>query len=306
MKLEKEQAIKNFINKRPKCDIAFGYGSGVFAQKGYTSTDTPQIDLILGVEDFNAWHQENIKNNPGDYSDTLRKNITLPLVKLGVPIVYQNYIQDQNYQFKVGTIETKAMLNDIKTYNSNFFNGRLQKPVYLIQSTAEFDKLIERNHDWGYELATFLMSSDIYTKNQLYQTIYKLSYIGQLRNLGFEDKNKCKNTLDNQQELFDNMYAKYFAGTTSGYYLTRDIKDSLVQLLDLPIPYSKETQKLIKDCIWNHDERKILYLRKMLIDYLKQMNRDTEAILAVKQLLLDPKTSLTYTLNKRKKYLNSK
>ena len=36
------------------------------------------------------------------------------------------------------------------------------------------------------------------------------------------------------------------------------------------------------------------------------MNRDTEAILAVKQLLLDPKTSLTYTLNKRKKYLNSK
>ena len=63
------------------------------------------------------------------------------------------------------------MINDIKTYNSNFFNGRLQKPVYLIQSTAEFDKLIERNHDWGYELATFLMSSDIYTKTQLYQTI---------------------------------------------------------------------------------------------------------------------------------------
>ena len=102
------------------------------------------------------------------------------------------------------------------------------------------------------------------------------------------------------------MYAKYFAGATSGYYLTRDIKDSLVQLLDLPIPYSKETRKLIKDCIWNPDERKILYLRKILIDYLKQMNRDTEAILAVKQLLLDPKTSLTYTLNKRKKYLNSK
>ena len=70
MKLEKEQAIKNFINKRPKCDIAFGYGSGVFAQKGYTSTDTPQIDLILGVEDFNAWHQENIKNNIASMLDS--------------------------------------------------------------------------------------------------------------------------------------------------------------------------------------------------------------------------------------------
>ena len=60
--------IEEFINKRPDVVAAYGYGSGVFKQAGYTSKDKPQIDLILIVDDLKEWHKKNFKLNRKDYS----------------------------------------------------------------------------------------------------------------------------------------------------------------------------------------------------------------------------------------------
>jgi translocator assembly and maintenance protein 41 len=59
--------ILKFINKRPKVIGAYGYGSGVFKQSGYTEKDKPQIDLILVVDNLKEWHNENMKLNSKDY-----------------------------------------------------------------------------------------------------------------------------------------------------------------------------------------------------------------------------------------------
>ena len=63
----KEQ-ILDFLSCRPKVIAAYGDGSGVFKQAGYSSKDKPQLDLILIVDDVKEWHLENIKKNPKDYS----------------------------------------------------------------------------------------------------------------------------------------------------------------------------------------------------------------------------------------------
>ena len=60
--------IEEFINKRPDVVAAYGYGSGVFKQAGYTSKDKPQIDLIFVVDDLKEWHKKNFKLNKKDYS----------------------------------------------------------------------------------------------------------------------------------------------------------------------------------------------------------------------------------------------
>ena len=63
----KEQ-ILDFLSCRPKVIAAYGYGSGVFKQVGYTEKDMPQLDLLLIVDDLKKWHQDNMKLNPKDYA----------------------------------------------------------------------------------------------------------------------------------------------------------------------------------------------------------------------------------------------
>ena len=59
--------VINFVKNRPEVVAAYGYGSGIFKQSGYTSKDKPQIDLILVVDDLKKWHKENMKANPKDF-----------------------------------------------------------------------------------------------------------------------------------------------------------------------------------------------------------------------------------------------
>jgi hypothetical protein len=53
----------------PRVDFAFAYGSGVFAQRGYTARDAPMIDLVFAVADPAAWHKENLAMNRAHYAD---------------------------------------------------------------------------------------------------------------------------------------------------------------------------------------------------------------------------------------------
>jgi hypothetical protein len=38
------------------------------AQDGYSEKERPMIDLVFAVDDAEAWHRENIKQNPNHYS----------------------------------------------------------------------------------------------------------------------------------------------------------------------------------------------------------------------------------------------
>ena len=95
--------IEEFVNKRPKVEAAYGYGSGVFKQAGYTAKDKPQIDLILIVDDIKKWHKENIKLNKKDYSLTGKIFFNLAKynkIKGNTGIAYVSNIKENGSIFK--------------------------------------------------------------------------------------------------------------------------------------------------------------------------------------------------------------
>ena len=46
---------------------AFAYGSGVFEQDGYSSTNKPMIDFVFAVNHPSHWHSINMSQFPGHY-----------------------------------------------------------------------------------------------------------------------------------------------------------------------------------------------------------------------------------------------
>ena len=62
--------VIKFIKKRPEVKGAYGYGSGVFKQEGYSEKEhrNAMLDIIIGVDNPESWHKSNIKVNPDHYS----------------------------------------------------------------------------------------------------------------------------------------------------------------------------------------------------------------------------------------------
>lgn len=100
--------IIEFLNNRPYVVAAYGYGSGIVKQSGYTSKDKPQLDLILIVDDLKKWHLENMERNPNDYSligKAYFKKSNISDLKGRTGITYLSNIEENNNTYKYGTIE---------------------------------------------------------------------------------------------------------------------------------------------------------------------------------------------------------
>ena len=62
--------FERILSVLPDYNFAITYGSGVFRQKGYSEKDVKNamLDVIIGVEDPEAWHKMNLKQNSNHYS----------------------------------------------------------------------------------------------------------------------------------------------------------------------------------------------------------------------------------------------
>ena len=56
---------------RVRC-LVFAYGSGVFQQDNSSDLSQNMTDFIIGVEDSESWHRENLRLHPGHYSGLAR------------------------------------------------------------------------------------------------------------------------------------------------------------------------------------------------------------------------------------------
>lgn len=157
--MEVKEQIEKFLEKRPETLCAFGYGSGVFRQSGYTATDKPQIDLILAVKDIRAWHLENMKKNPEDYSFTGKvfySNASRKKMKGFNGITYQSNIKEVVYDpsipeehtvqmFKYGVIEINDLIAQLRTWNRFYLAGRFHKNMLKIKSVSSVDEVMDEN-----------------------------------------------------------------------------------------------------------------------------------------------------------------
>ncbi|KAJ6844695.1 putative phosphatidate cytidylyltransferase, mitochondrial isoform X1 [Iris pallida] len=97
------------------------------------------------------------------------------------------------------------LAQDVLTWKNFYLSGRLQKPVRILVDNWDIRKVNKVNLKAATSAALLLSPSE-FTEGDLYANICSLSYMGDLRMLFAEDKNKVKKIVQGSYELFRAMY----------------------------------------------------------------------------------------------------
>lgn len=208
------EVLKKIVNEFSNSGIQFlfGYGSGVFEQSGYSASEKSsiQIDLIHVVEDGVKFHNVNMATHSSHYSAIkyLPVGIVNHLQNLGAGIYFNPYVPMQSYLVKYGVMSMDKAVEDISEWNSLYLAGRLQKPVNYLIDNRTIRLLNQYNLKSALSLAVLLMKEPYFDERQLYETITRISYLGDIRYiLGGENPNKVKNIVSKQFDKFQVLYS---------------------------------------------------------------------------------------------------
>ena len=255
--MEVKKDIIKFVERRPKVKGAYGYGSGIFKQTGYTDKDKPQIDMIFVVDDLKKWHLENMKLNPNDYSFTSKlyfKTASISKLKGNTGIVYLSNILENGSIYKYGTIEEKDLERYLNTWESFYLPGRFQKTILPIIESKKITKANEKNRENVLFTALLTLPKDKNKLIDIYTQICGLSYLGDTRMKFAENPRKVLNIVEGSYDNFKEIY-----GTNNLYFKTN--KKNVVTI---------DYERLMKD---------INKLPNSLIEYIgkdiDRLDRDT-------------------------------
>lgn len=269
--------IKKFIKKRPKVVGAYGYGSGIFKQSGYTKKDKPQLDLILVVDNLKEWHKENIKLNPKDYSfigKLFFKYASVNKLKGNTGITYLSNIIENNLVFKYGTIESKDLEKYLNTWESFYLPGRFQKTIYPIIETKELSNLIELNRKQALFTALLTLPENKNKLIDVYTQLCGLSYLGDTRMKFAENPRKVLNIVEGSFDIFKEIY-----GTSNDYFKTDKNENTKVNRDKLLKDISKLPNSL-KEYIGNETE--IESIRNKILEYFTNLNKEESTSQTIK------------------------
>lgn len=220
-----KENILEFIKSRPKTVGIVGYGSGIKPQRGQENRK-PQIDLIVIVNDLKNWHKQNIKMNKKDYSFSSRlffKYAKVNWLKAGGKICYMTYLTFNGSKYKIGTIELADFLNDLKSWETFYMAGRMQKPILIAQATEEIEQAIEYNRYAALNTTQLLIGENKIDKLEFYMTLAGLSYIGDTRMGIAENPDKVKNIVEGSLESYEEMYGTKLKTEGNSFILNNNI-----------------------------------------------------------------------------------
>lgn len=295
--LEKEQQkqLEEIANEfQAPIKVSIGYGSGVFPQDGYNSTDKPQIDFINVVENNDAFHRKNLEQFPDHYP--IKSLSLIRLIQGSYGIYFNPFITLRNRVIKYGVMSTNALLLDLSEWSSLYFAGRLHKPVNFIKDDEKMVKFLNQyNLKNATTLSVLLLENDEFTEWELYEQITRISYLGDFRMyVGGENPNKVQNIVSKQLKQFNKLYEPiidYFinkkiltvvgTGSTRQFRKNLTINNKITLISTLPLQfriklYQKYRDKSIKDIVRDKDLQKNLVLivrRTIQISSLKQLIR---------------------------------
>ena len=252
-----EEKIKKFVLSRPDVEAAYGYGSGVFKQNGYTAADKPQIDLILVVNNLRNWHTANMKLNKTDYSfigKNFFTNAKIEKLKGSTGITYLSNIEEDGNVFKYGTIELSDLCKHLYEWDSFYLPGRFQKTIYPIIENDTLSNLVDKNREYALLLSSYLQKHNIVSKKEILTTLCGLSYMGDTRMKLAENPRKVLNIVEGSYDKFIKMYnfdVDYMKYENDICVLDRDLLR--LELKRLPyglcqyiMPFINESDEIIK------------------------------------------------------------
>ncbi|EJS43646.1 tam41p [Saccharomyces arboricola H-6] len=195
------------------CRFAFGYGSGVFEQAGYSKNDSkPQIDIILGVTYPSHFHSINMRQNSQHYSSLkyFGSEFVSKFQQIGAGVYFNPFANINGHDVKYGVISMETLLKDIATWNTFYLAGRLQKPVKILKNDLRVQYWNQLNLKAAATLAkhyTLEKNNNKFDEFQFYKEIAALSYAGDIRyKLGGENPHKVNNIVTKNFERFQEYY----------------------------------------------------------------------------------------------------
>jgi len=303
--MEKEELLKKFVDSRNnsgKIIAAFGYGSRIFRQTGYSLQKKAVIDTIFVVENPHLWHQENIQNNPKDYSLSGKialKYFDINAIKKTTGVTYQTDIEFMQNKFKYGVIGKEKFIEAMYgNWESLLIQGRFQKPIYTIFSNQEIDDAIKQNRQLALFVALLTLQKENPTLTDLYYQICSLSYKGDLRMLFAENPNKVYNIVDGCFENFLEIY-----GSKNLFFYTKDngeidINKELINKILSLLPYTLYEYLQQKDFLTMPPEQ----ISKILEEKIVRINRKDSIAQPLTALITSgPVKSLSYLSAKMKR-----
>lgn len=283
------KAGEDVIKSKAGISAAFGYGSSFFHQAGYNSKTVKSMDFIFVVDDIKKWLTDDIKKNPDDYT----KNTSKKLLKMhkkslkGCTGVIYNVVRNRSVNYKFGVIERSDFISNLKTWNSFYVTGRMQKPIYTFKSDKELDEVIDQNRRNVLIAALLILNKSEVSLFELFETICSLSYKGDIRFI-IENPNKVSNIVKGSIEELTDMYSVFneFINIDGNKVLVN--MDSVYkESKNLPVKFkSKDVNKY----------------GKYLIKHIKHVNFKESIFQPLKGLRVSGiKDSLSYVLEKARK-----
>ncbi|KAL1328383.1 hypothetical protein AAHE18_13G369400 [Arachis hypogaea] len=171
--------FQGFLEVLPPVEFACVYGSSLHPNNHDKTTMT---DFILGVSDPKQWHSENLRLNKNHYASWMvhlggGKLITNVADRVGVGVHFNPFVT---------------------------WNGK----VHIVVDNLDINSCNAVNLRAALSTALLLLPSE-FSEADLYAKVCSLSYMGDLRMLFAEDKNKVKKIVAGQFDLFHSMYQPF-------------------------------------------------------------------------------------------------
>ncbi|GLU12700.1 hypothetical protein SLE2022_293620 [Rubroshorea leprosula] len=202
--------LVSFLKVIPPVDFCCIYGSTLHPSNHDKST---MVDYILGVSDPLQWHSENLKMNADHYATWMvllggAKLITEVADEIGVGVHFNPFVTWNNKMLKYGVVRMHNLVHDILNWERFYLSGRLQKPVNILLDNLDIENVNSVNLRAALSVALLLLPPK-FTEEDLYAKICSLSYMGDLRMLFAEDRNKVKKIVHGQFYSFQSMYKPF-------------------------------------------------------------------------------------------------
>ncbi|XP_072991360.1 uncharacterized protein [Typha latifolia] len=190
----------------PPVDFCCAYGSSLLRNN---QDKTSMVDYILGVADPIQWHSENLERNRKHYSKWMARLgpgvITRVADGVGAGVHFNPFVEWRDKMIKYGVVRMHDLAMDVLTWERFYLSGRLQKPVFILNDNWEIQKVNIINLKSAIA-ASLLLLPPGFSEDDLYAKICSLSYMGDLRMLFAEDKNKVRKIVQGSFQLFRSMY----------------------------------------------------------------------------------------------------
>lgn len=253
MNINYDELLSEIKKEFPPIVFSFCYGSAAFPQSGYNySQESPMLDLIFVVENYQEFHLENFKRNRHHYSGLgyyLGTSLLSFFERTFVPVHYNPDVKLSKYQIKYGVVSLKELLKNLEIWGNLVISGRMHKPIRILENKSvmysnKITEALNFNYKNALTIAFLLQNQLIIPEKDLYTTICSISFWGDIRMiLGLEKKDKIEGIIQKQQDLFRNIYTNSLEKSSFKEFIRFNEKEKQYEILN----WNEARNKLIEE-----------------------------------------------------------